>query len=240
MPFKIQNHSSIAEDLAKLLKKIGLFFLVSICEITKDMAESLEKIGLSFLISISMGFLLVSLICFKKNFLHNDYVELINTLQEHLALNSICLLFLFDFLMWGIYLLFICFNPAIYYASKSKDWMLQISSFFVQFSSVSFGVIFSARISLRILSVFGVRGIKEIIEIGNLNHEFIIIYLWFLIFVPYYCVLKPIAESKKHPGSAAITCNRLRKFKNRCILFFFGGIFVCISVFTLLFFLVLN
>jgi hypothetical protein len=216
---RFQEHASIEEDLSNALKKAAPSLLASIC----------------------IGFLLIFVTLINKNYSNNGYNELIITIQESLALNSIYLLFFLVFLSWGTYLILLSIRPSIYYVSRRKNVilgrMLRISSLFVNFSSVSLGVILSARIYIRILPLFNIKLIKEIIEIGNLKHAIIIIFMWLLVFVPYHHILKPIAEPKKRSGFSSNFYFRplLHKSKNRCILLFFGVFIVCISTMALWF-----
>jgi hypothetical protein len=187
----------------------------------------------SFLTSFAASFLLFILILIKKTFFNKDYKELINTVQEGLALNSICLLFCFCLMIWGIYLFTLGINPTLYFSHpKFEDWMLKrFSNSFVSYSAITLGVIFSARIFLRTLQPFNMEATKEVISIARIDHEIIIISLSFLIFVPYYYILRPIVEVTIHSKNG-----RIHKHKNRLKLIFSGIIIVCISTYLMYYF----
>jgi hypothetical protein len=200
--------------------------------IAEDISNSLVEAAPSLLSSIIASLLLIFLYINNK-----DAVEILRTIQENVALNLICLWFFSCLMTWGVYLLSLSLNPELYLNfPEGKDWILNISRGFVRFSSVTFGVIFSARMFLRVLQFCNIKPIKELVDLGNINYEVIIICLCFLIFIPYYWILKPVMGSRKRSDYKLISRYRspLFELKNRFILFVFGGLMILFSVRALL------
>jgi hypothetical protein len=190
----------------------------------------------------SPGFLFSIIIGFFSSFLASAGGDLFrnyrNILCENLALDSIYLFFFFTLIAWGFYIAALSIIPAIYICFN-ENTMIGISRSFIIYSSVSLGILIGVRLSLTILKLAKSNLVEKICGIEYNQFQFYYIFIFsffFIVFIPYYWILKPIAEPKrKNLDSRSYYQINLYKFKSRFILFLTGVFIVYISTTVLRF-----
>jgi hypothetical protein len=205
--------------------------------IKEEVYETFIQLIPGFSFSIIIGLFLTFLVSTKDSLFRNYR----NILCENLALDSIYLFFFFALIAWGAYFAALSIIPGIYRRVK-EDTMLGISRYFIAYASVSLGILAGFWLSLTIFKLLSLlKFIKpnlteKICEIKydkpHLYYYLISITLcFFVIFIPYYYILKPINDSKiKYSDSMNYHQTNLYRFKPRLILFFAGVFIFYISV----------
>jgi hypothetical protein len=192
---------------------------------------ALKQAAPTILVFITVGFLLNLLAFVNKTSSGKNYDEIINTVRELISLNFSLTLFFLFLMAWAIYFFILLYNPMLFYTSRIEDWILRKTNIFVISSSSTFGVILSARLLMRIFQVLSIKPTKDLVDIGNINHEIILIFLWVLIFLPHYWFVRHFFNKQKYADSRI----RLYGFQDRLALLLAGAFISCISGYFLYF-----
>jgi hypothetical protein len=214
--------------LTNIIKEIKL-----LKKLTKEIYEIL-------LTGIIIGFLIGSLsilfIYVQKIFLGKiEFKSFVELLKENLAFETISVFLFFNFIAWGLYIIFLGIYPRLLCCQK---YFVRISKSFVSYASGTLGISISVSLSSLILSTVKADFVKT--EIPQIKLELIpvIITMCFLVFIPNGSILEKFKETTiKEKYLPKINNYKSKFYNHRFFVSFLGACYVIFPSLILGFFL---